>query len=84
MGLFNIWNELIITQDRNKFDSACAVLTNFGIAYKEKSQHIGYSNRRSGAIGSLGENTDYSYLYQIFVHRKDLDMARSLIFHNNT
>lgn len=80
MSLFNKWKELIITQDGVKFDIACTVLKNSGIVFKGKSQYIGHGNRRTGKIGSLGENSSFLHLYQIFVQQKDFDLAKSLIF----
>ena len=83
MTLFSQWIELIITQDSGYFVNVCTSLRNAGIAYKEKSQGIGHGNRRHGQIGSLGENTNYSNMYQVFVKKADLGYAKALITQQN-
>lgn len=79
MALFTKWVELIITQDSGYFARVSALLTDNGIAYRDKIQNIGHGNRRHGQLGSLGENTSCSNLYQIFVKKADLEQAKKLI-----
>lgn len=80
MSLFTRWVELLITQDSVQFAEVCAKLLNSGIAYKERVQHLGHSNRRSGQIASVGENARYANMYQIYVKKKDLEHAQAVAF----
>ena len=79
MGLFTKWVELIITQDSGYFAKVSTLLTDNGIAYRDKIQNIGHGNRRHGQLGSLGENPGCSNLYQIFVKKDELEIAKKLI-----
>lgn len=79
LDLFSQWNELIITQDGETFMKVCASLKRAGIAYKEKIQNIGHGNRRTGQIGSLGENESHSHIYQIYVKKADIAQAKALV-----
>jgi len=79
MALFTKWVELIITQDSRYFANVSTLLTDNGIAYREKIQNIGYGNRRHGQLGSLGENPGCSNLYQIFVKKDDIEQAKKYI-----
>lgn len=82
MGLFTRWVELWITQDSVQFAEVCAKLAHSGIAFREKIQHLGHSTRRSGLIGSIGENARYANMYQIYVKKADLERAQSAAFRN--
>lgn len=82
MGLFTRWAELLITQDSVQFAEVCTKLTNSGIAFREKVQHLGHSTRRSGLMGSVGENARYANMYQIYVKKADLDRAQAAAFRN--
>ena len=84
MALFTKWVELIITQDSGYFAKVSTLLTDNGIAYRDKIQNIGHGNRRHGQLGSLGENPSCSNLYQIFVKKDDLEKCKLLIAHNNS
>ena len=84
MALFTKWVELIITQDSGYFAKVSTLLTDNGIAYRDKIQNIGHGNRRHGQLGSLGENPCCSNLYQIFVKKDDLEKCKLLIAHNNS
>lgn len=84
MALFTKWVELIITQDSGYFAKVSTLLTDNGIAYRDKIQNIGHGNRRHGQLGSLGENPSCSNLYQIFVKKIDLEKCKLLIAHNNS
>lgn len=79
MSLFTKWVELIITQDSGCFAKVSTLLTDNGIAYKDKIQNIGHGNRRHGQLGSLGENPGCSNLYQIFVKKDDIEQAKKFI-----
>ena len=79
MALFSKWVELIITQDSRYFANVSTLLTDNGIAYREKIQNIGHGNRRHGQLGSLGENPGCSNLYQIFVKKDDIEQAKKYI-----
>ena len=79
MSLFTKWVELIITQDSGYFAKVSTLLTDNGIAYKDKIQNIGHGNRRHGQLGSLGENPGCSNLYQIFVKKDDIEQAKKFI-----
>ena len=79
MALFTKWVELIITQDSGYFAKVSTLLTDNGIAYKDKIQNIGHGNRRHGQLGSLGENPGCSNLYQIFVKKDDIEQAKKFI-----
>ena len=81
MGLFTRWVELFITQENEKFVNVSMLLENAGIEYKEKIQNIGHSNRRSGYLGSLGENPRYANMYQVFVKKTDVEKAKAVISH---
>lgn len=79
MSLFTKWVELIITQDSGYFAKVSTLLTDNGIAYRDKIQNIGHGNRRHGQLGSLGENPGCSNLYQIFVKKDDIEQAKKFI-----
>ena len=79
MAFFTKWVELVITQDPGHFAKVSALLADNCVAYKEKIQNIGHGNRRHGQLGSLGENSRYSNLYQIFVKKDDLEQAQKLV-----
>ena len=79
MTLFAHLVELMFTQDSGYFAKVSNVLRGAGIAYKVKIQNIGHSNRRGGLIGAIGENTNYSNMYQIFVKKTDVEYAKALI-----
>lgn len=79
MSLFVKWKELLVTQDSTRFVSVCTLLQNAGIEYKEKTQNIGHGNRRHGQIGSIGENSAYANLFQVFVKVADLEHAKRVI-----
>jgi len=79
MSLFTKWVELIITQDSGYFAKVSTLLTDNGIAYRDKIQNIGHGNRRHGQLGSLGENPGCSNLYQIFVKKDDVEQAKKFI-----
>ena len=83
MFLFSKWVELIITQDSVYFAKASTLLTDKGIAYRDKIQYIGHGNRRNGQLGSLGENPRCSNLYQIFVKKDDLEKAKTILAQYN-
>ena len=83
MALFTKWVELIITQDSGYFAKVSTLLTDKGIAHRDKIQNIGHGNRRHGQLGSLGENPSCSNLYQIFVKKDELEKAKMLIAHCN-
>ena len=79
MCFFKKWIEILITQDIEKFVKARSALDNAGIDYKENIQNMGHSTRRSGQIGSLGENSCCSNLYQIYVKKADVEGAKAVI-----
>lgn len=79
MSLFVKWKELLVTQDSTRFVTVCTLLQNAGIEYKEKTQNIGHGNRRHGQIGSIGENSAYANLFQVFVKVADLELAKRVI-----
>lgn len=82
MCLFVQWKELLITQQIEKYVKTTMLLKNAGIAYREQIQNIGHGSRRSGQIGSLGEKTSYSIMYQIYVKKADLEQANAIISRN--
>lgn len=55
---------------RNVFFKSIAALEEAHIPYRQKGQHMNHGTRRAGRVGTLGENTRYSVLYQIFVKKK--------------
>lgn len=79
MALFTKWVELIITQDSRYFANVSTLLTDNGIAYRDKIQNIGHGNRRHGQLGSLGEKNSCSNLYQIFVKKDELEQAKKIV-----
>ena len=74
--------ELLITFDVKHQNHIRDILSANGIKYAVK-----VTNRQNAAIlgssrartGSFGVNTDMSYEYKIYVHKKDYDQAMSLI-----
>lgn len=74
--------ELLITYDAKRQSIVRDILTTNGIKYAVK-----VINRQNAAIfgssrtrtGSFGVNTDFSYEYKIYVHKKDYDNAMRLI-----
>ncbi len=80
MGIFTCWTELLVTQDSVQYAETCTKLANAGIAYKERIQHIGHGDRRSGLMASFGENARYANMYQIYVKKKELEDAQGIVF----
>ena len=74
--------ELLVTFDMKRQSDIRDTLAANGIEYTIK-----VTNRQSAAVigsgrartGSFGMNTDLSYEYKIYVHKKDYDHAMSLI-----
>ncbi len=79
MAFFTKWVELIVTQDSGYFAKVSTLLSDNGIAYRDKIQNIGHENRRYGQLGSLGENSSCSNLYQIFVKKDELEQAKKIV-----
>lgn len=79
MTLFSKWTELMITQDSSYFAKVTTLLKSNGIAYQEKIQNIGHGNRRYGQLGSVGESSVSSNLYQIYVKKSDYTSAKALL-----
>ncbi|MBS4879802.1 MAG: hypothetical protein KH138_05760 [Firmicutes bacterium] len=77
------WQELLITNDTEHFTNVVHILTVAGVPFRTKVQNIGHCNRHSGYIGGLGEQQQYSILYQVFVKRKHLQQANSAL-HSST
>ncbi len=73
------WVELEVTNDQERFFKSIAALEEAHIPYRQEGQHMNHGTRRAGRVGTLGENTRYSVLYQIFVKKEDLDKARYVI-----
>ena len=82
MCIFSKWSEVLITQDIEKFVKARSALDTAGIDYKDKLQNLGHATRRSGQIGSLGENSSCSSLCQLFVKKTDVERAMTAIRSN--
>ena len=74
----NRWKELLIISDRERLFEITTILKNNDIAYRTKTQDLGHGNRRGGLINSIGENQQFLYIYQVFVHRSDYDSAKKL------
>lgn len=74
--------ELLVTFDVKRQNDVRDILSANGIKYTVK-----VTNRQNAAVvgssrartGSLGVNTDLSYEYKIYVHKKDYDNAMRLI-----
>ena len=64
---------------RNVFFKSIAALEEAHIPYRQKGQHMNHGTRRAGRVGTLGENTRYSGVYQTFVKKEDRDNARQFI-----
>lgn len=70
--------ELLVTSDMKRQGEVRELLSANGIAYKVK-----VTNRQNAAIlgssrartGSIGMNSDLSYEYKIYVHKKDYENA---------
>lgn len=76
--MVNILNrrELILTQSMKRQSEIRAILSANGIDYQLKT--LSPPNQR-GHRGSLGINSDCSYEYRIYVHKKDYEKAKYLI-----
>ena len=72
------WRELTVTQDMGMLSRITAALEQGGVPYRVRSQNMGHDNRRSGLLGSIGENHQYSLLHQLFVRKADLERAAYL------
>ena len=72
------WRELTVTQDMGMLSRITAALEQGGVPYRVRSQNMGHDNRRSGLLGSFGENPQYSLLHQLFVRKADLERAAHL------
>ena len=74
--------ELLVTFDTKRQSDIRDILSANGVKYAVKA-----TNRQNAAIlgssragtGSFGLNTNLSYAYKIYVHKKDYDQAMRLI-----
>ena len=74
--------ELLVTFDMKRQSDVRDILSANGVKYAVK-----VTNRQNASVfgssrtrtGSFGMNTDLSYEYQIYVHKKDYDNAMRLI-----
>lgn len=78
--------ELILTQSMDRQAKIRVILSANGIDYQIKTtnlQNAPIVGARRARTGSLGINTDYSYEYKIYVHKKDYEKAKYLIETSN-
>jgi len=74
------WNrrEVFIGSDMEKFSLVRSILSGKNIKYQYKVVNsLGSSNR--GHSGAFGINTANSFLYYVYVHRKDHELASELL-----
>lgn len=74
--------ELLITMDFQKQAEVRGILSANRIPYVTKTTNITNSHAvgsHRGHQGSLGVNSEHSYEYKIYVHRKDFEKASGLI-----
>ena len=75
--------ELLTTFSMEEQDRVRDILAQNGIDYRIKTVNpttratFGASGR--SRMGSLGVNMDFSYQYSIYVHKKDVALAQSLL-----
>ena len=73
------WVEQEVTNDQERFFKSIAALEEAHIPYRQEGQHMNHGTRRAGRVGTLGENTRYSVLYQIFVKKADFPKAQLIL-----
>ena len=73
------WTELTVAVDPGVYDRICQGLSDAGVPFRTRAHHSGNSNRSGHLLGSLGERPEYQMQYNIFVKRRDLELARSLL-----
>ncbi|OPX46304.1 hypothetical protein CLHUN_01200 [Ruminiclostridium hungatei] len=74
------WNrrEVFMGSDMEKFSQVRSILSGKNIKYQYKAVNsLGSSNR--GHSGAFGINTANSFLYYVYVHRKDYLLASELL-----
>ena len=74
--------ELIITMDMSRQANVRDILSQNGIDYTVKTispEAAPILGSRRGHTGSFGINTNYSYEYKIYVHKKDFEKAVSVL-----
>ena len=74
--------ELIVTFDMKRQSDVCEILSSNGIKYAVKvtnCQNATVFGSSRSRTGSFGMNTNLSFEYKIYVHKKDYDKAVRLI-----
>lgn len=74
--------ELILTLSMQRQADIRAILSANGIDYKVKTTNLQSSSQRVSR-GSLRMDSDHSYEYKIYVHKKDYEHAKHLIANSN-
>ncbi len=73
------WTELTVAVDPAVYDRVCRGLAAGGVSYRTRAPFSGNSARSGPLLGSLGDRPQYQTQYNIFVKRRDLELAKSLL-----
>ena len=70
------WVEAVCTFDAAQYGAALQTLQKEGIPCRTHTVNMSSASRRTGTAFAVGERTDRSIEYQIFVKRADLPKAQ--------
>lgn len=73
------WTELTVAIDPQVYDCVCRALSAENVPCRTRAHYSGNSNRSGHLLGSLGERPQHQVQYNIFVKRRDLERAKSLL-----
>ena len=72
------WKELLSTFDPLLHAKVVGLLDRASIPCRVRTHHTGNGDRRSGALGSLGERPQYGVQYRILVRKEYWELARHI------
>ena len=77
-NFFSKWTELTTTLNPSTYFFITESLKNAHIPYKTKASNIGHGNRRTGIMGSIGEQVEFETQYYIFVEKANVEYAKHI------
>ncbi|MBE6021789.1 MAG: hypothetical protein E7231_00990 [Cellulosilyticum sp.] len=77
--MITFWNrkEIYIGHSLERYSEICNILATNGMAYTYKI--VDRQAHRKRSIGSIGMDSELRYMYYIYVHQKDFDLAKRML-----
>lgn len=73
------WVEVVCTFDAAQYGTTLQALQKEGIPCRSRTVNFSSASRRTGTMYAVGERTDRSIEYQIFVKKADLSKAQLVL-----